>query len=77
MNVPNNKYAFFTLSGDSYTGSLPDQNYARGSGLVMNRNSVSLAAIIFPESTGKPIINYRVSGAWRGWQDFAGTPITS
>ena len=77
MNVPNNKYAFFTLSGDSYTGSLPDQNYARGSGLVMNRNSTSLVVIIFPESTDKPIINYRFSGAWKGWQDFAGNSITS
>ena len=77
INIPKNQYRFFVLSGDEYIGSVPTTNYAWGKGFAINRNSSSLTVILFPESIGVPVINHRRQEIWKGWQDFAGNPITA
>ena len=75
MNVPASQCRFFNMGGDTYTGSLPDSNYKYGKGIVLRRQSFSLTVIVFPESTGVPIINHYYNGTWTDWQDFAGNPM--
>lgn len=59
----------YNLNGSSYTGNLPESNYAYGNGTVYRRNKTSITVVLYG-GTQEPIAtNYSSDGkTWRGWK---------
>lgn len=59
----------YNLNGSSYTGNLPEPNYAYGNGTVYRRNKSSITVVLYG-GTQEPIAtNYSSDGkTWRGWK---------
>lgn len=59
----------YNLNGLSYTGNLPESNYAYGNGTVYRRNKSSITVVLYG-GTQEPIAtNYSSDGkTWRGWK---------
>lgn len=59
----------YNLNGSSYTGNLPEPNYAYGNGTVYKRNKSAITVVLYG-GTQEPIAtNYSSDGkTWRGWK---------
>ena len=72
--MPSGSIRFFYTTGSNYTmNDLPEENYKWGLSIVMKRLNSSCTVILFPETKGKPMVNYwlALSKKWTGWKDFA------
>ena len=67
-----NQVRFFKLSGSGHLDNVPTSNYKWGTAIVITRDSSSITVVLFPETTGTPVVNYwlRTSGSWTGWKNF-------
>ena len=70
-----NQIRFFKLSGSKHSDNVPTSNYKWGTAIVITRDSSSITVVLFPETTGTPVINYwlRISDSWTGWKNFTTT----
>lgn len=70
-----NQIRFFKLSGSKHSDNVPTSNYKWGTAIVITRDSSSITVLLFPETTGTPVINYwlRISDSWTGWKNFTTT----
>lgn len=66
---------FYSGSGSSYTGTVPDSNYKYGTFVVNRRGTNSISVVAFPEATTLGIaLNSSTNGStWAGWQRFYST----
>ena len=59
----------YNLSGASYTGDLPDSNYAYGNGTVYRRNVSAIMVVLYGATQESIATNYSNNGkTWHGWK---------
>lgn len=73
LKQENDTICFYTLSGSNHKADeVPDTNYKWGTSIVIGRGK-SRTVIIFPETTGVPMVNYWLAAKeeWTGWKNFS------
>ena len=76
LTLPNGGIATYYLSGSSYNGTVPTDNYKYGTAIAMRRFNVHCMVVCFSVvAQEKPAINYWNGSAWGGWHDLMGNAL--
>lgn len=75
QDTSNGNAKWYVLGGDSYTGTMPANQYRYGVGFVIKRHVSDIRVVVFPQANAEPITNF-YSGSWTGWSAIHIQPYT-